>query len=484
MTDGEIFLPQEVIRRKRDGAALSEEEIAVFVGGITQGTIADSQVAAFAMVVFFRGMTMAERVALTRAMTASGTTLDWSARDLAGPALDKHSTGGVGDKVSLILAPILAACGAVVPMISGRGLGHTGGTLDKLDSIPGYDTAPDLARLQDVVSREGLAIVGQTADLAPADGRLYTIRDVTATVESVALITASILSKKLAAGLDRLVMDVKVGSGAFAATIETARELAESIARVATGAALPCSALITDMNQVLGRTAGNALEVREALDWLTGAGIEDRLGEVTTALCAEVLQLGGLAADRAEALAAIERALVTGAAAERFARMVAALGGPTDLLERPERHLPAAPVVRPVVARRAGVVAAMDARAVGLAVVALGGGRRHADDTIDHAVGLGALRGLGETVAAGDPLGSFTPAPRRRPRPPSRRLAPRSPSPIPRRRPPPSSSSASTEPEPARVKICWVDVCGGVRTDDPFEGVEFARFFAVAVDAR
>lgn len=236
MTKTADFLPQEVIRRKRDGAALGAAEIDFFVRGITDGAIAESQVAAFAMAVFFQGMTMAERVALTRAMTASGATIDWSARDLAGPVLDKHSTGGVGDKVSLVLAPILAAAGAFVPMISGRGLGHTGGTLDKLDSIPGYDTTPDLSRLGDVVSREGLAIVGQSADLAPADGRLYAIRDVTATVESVALITASILSKKLAAGLDRLVMDVKVGSGAFAASIETARELAASIARVATGA--------------------------------------------------------------------------------------------------------------------------------------------------------------------------------------------------------------------------------------------------------
>ena len=404
MTDTADFLPQEVIRRKRDGAELGAAEIDFFVRGITDGAIAESQVAAFAMAVFFQDMTMAERVALTRAMTASGATIDWSARDLAGPVLDKHSTGGVGDKVSLVLAPILAAAGAFVPMISGRGLGHTGGTLDKLDSIPGYDTTPNLGRLGDVVSREGLAIVGQTADLAPADGRLYAIRDVTATVESVALITASILSKKLAAGLDRLVMDVKVGSGAFAASIETARELAASIARVATGAGLPCTALITDMNQVLGRTAGNALEVREAIDWLTGVGVDDRLAEVTTALCAELLRLGGLAADHAAAVAIVERVLNTGAAAERFARMVAALGGAGDLLERPERHLPTAPIVRPVVAKRAGVLARMDARAVGLVVVELGGGRRRADDTIDHAVGLSAMRSLGEAVAVGDAL--------------------------------------------------------------------------------
>ena len=398
------FLPQEVIRRKRDGAELPPAEIAFIVRGIADGTIADSQTAAFAMAVFFQGMTMDERVALTRAMTESGATIDWSGSDLAGPVVDKHSTGGIGDKVSLVLAPILAACGAVVPMISGRGLGHTGGTLDKLDAIPGYRTAPDLARLRQVVAAEGLAIVGQTGDLAPADRRLYAIRDVTATVESVPLITASILSKKLAAGLDRLVMDVKVGSGAFAATMAVARELADSIARVATAADMPCTALITDMNQVLGYTAGNAVEVREAIDWLAHGLVEPRLRKVTTALCAELLERAGLAADQTGAFAAIDRALETGAAAERFARMVAALGGPADLVEAPGRHLPAAPIVRPVLPARAGVVAAVDARTVGLAIVGLGGGRRRPEDSIDHAVGLVAVRGIGETVGPDEPL--------------------------------------------------------------------------------
>ena len=403
------MLVQEIIRRKRDGAALSEPEIGFLVRGITDGSIGDGQVAAFAMAVFFRGMTMDERVALTRAMTASGAVLDWSGRrldgpGLSGPLLDKHSTGGVGDKVSLVLAPLVAACGGLVPMISGRGLGHTGGTLDKLDSIPGYDTAPDLEAFRRATERAGCAIVGQTAELAPADRRLYGIRDVTATVESIPLITASILSKKLAAGLDGLVMDVKTGSGAFAQDQAGAVELAESIVAVAEGAGLPCVALITDMNQVLGRSAGNALEVGEAIATLTGAARDPRLHEVVMALGAEMLVLGGLAPDPMSARGRLEAALDSGAAAERFARMVAALGGPTDLIEDPGKHLPAAPVVHPVLPERPGVVTAMDLRRIGLAVVELGGGRRNAGDKIDHGVGLSEVAGLGEAVGPERPL--------------------------------------------------------------------------------
>ena len=396
------FFPQEIIRKKRDGGGLGAEEIAFFVRGLTDGTISEGQVAAFAMAVFFRGMSMDERAALTRAMTASGTVLEWP--DAPGPVLDKHSTGGVGDKVSLILAPILAACGAVVPMISGRGLGHTGGTLDKLDSIAGYTTAPDLAAFRAAVAEAGCAIVGQTADLAPADRRLYAIRDVTATVESVPLITASILSKKLAAGLDRLVMDVKFGSGAFAAEFAQATDLAESIVAVATAAGLPTVALLTDMNQVLGRTAGNAVEVREAIDYLTGAARELRLLEVTVALAAELLVAGELAPEPSVARAMIETTLASGAAAERFARMVTALGGPADLVEHPEKHLARPAVERAVPPTHAGIVAAVDARALGVAVMALGGGRRRATEGIDHAVGLSEVRGLGEATGADAPL--------------------------------------------------------------------------------
>ena len=398
------MLVQEIIRRKRDGAALSDAEIAFLVRGITDGSIGDGQVAAFAMAVFFRGMTMDERVALTRAMTASGTVLDWSGHRPSGPLLDKHSTGGVGDKVSLVLAPLVAACGGLVPMISGRGLGHTGGTLDKLDSIPGYDTAPDLAAFRRTVEHAGCAIIGQTAELAPADRRLYAIRDVTATVESIPLITASILSKKATAGLAGLIMDVKTGSGAFARDEAVAVELAESIVAVAEGAGLPCVALITSMNQVLGRSAGNALEVGEAIAYLTGAARDPRLHEVVMALGAELLVLGGLDPEPGAARGRLEAALDSGAAAERFARMVAALGGPSDLIEDPDRHLPAAAVVRPALPEVPGVIGAMDLRRIGLAVVELGGGRRDAADRIDHGVGLSEVAGIGEAVGPERPL--------------------------------------------------------------------------------
>ncbi|HEY1518844.1 MAG TPA: thymidine phosphorylase [Solirubrobacteraceae bacterium] len=395
------MLTAELIRRKRDGGELSAEEISQLVFGIADGSVTDAQVGALAMAIFWRGMSPAERVALTGAMTRSGDVLDWSDAGLPGPVLDKHSTGGVGDKVSLILAPILAACGAFVPMISGRGLGHTGGTLDKLESIPGYDVTPAIDRLRSAVGRVGCAIVGQTARLAPADRRLYAIRDATGTVESVPLIVGSILSKKLAAGLDALVMDIKTGSGAMMPSLERARELARAIVDVAVGNGLPTVALITDMNQVLGRTAGNAVEVRESIDHLTGAARDGRLLEVTLALCAEVLVLGALQPDLAEARAAAEQALSSGAAAERFGAMVAELGGPTDLVNAPSRHLPDAPVVQPIEPASGGVVSAIDVRAVGIAIVNLGGGRAREDDVIDHGVGLTEVAALGERVEPG-----------------------------------------------------------------------------------
>jgi thymidine phosphorylase len=386
------FLAQEVIRRKRDGHALSAEEIEWLVAGITDGSVSDAQVGALAMAIVINGMQRDERVALTGAMTRSGEVLEW---DLDRPVLDKHSTGGVGDKVSLLLAPIVAACGGAVPMISGRGLGHTGGTLDKLDAIPGYDTAPGPERFAAAVRAAGCAIIGQTGDLAPADRRLYAIRDATGTVESIPLIVASILSKKLAAGLDALVMDVKVGSGAFLPELEQARELAEAIVEVAVGNGLPTVAVLTDMDRVLGRTAGNAVEVRESIDHLTGAAAgDDRLMEVTIALCERLLALKGLDADP-------RAALQSGAAAEHFARMVVELGGPADLLERPDAHLPQAAVTIEAHAERDGVVAAVDVRAVGLAIIDLGGGRRREDDAIDHAVGLTEVAEPGERVGPG-----------------------------------------------------------------------------------
>jgi len=392
------FIPQELIRRKRDGGALTGEEIGFLVAGIADGSLSDGQVAALAMAIFFRDLDASERVALTTGMRDSGTVLRWD----GGPVLDKHSTGGVGDKVSLLLAPIVAACGGVVPMISGRGLGHTGGTLDKLDAIPGYDSTPSLDTLRAVVRDAGCAIVGQTADLAPADRRLYALRDATATVESIPLIVASILSKKLAEGLDALVMDVKAGSGAFLPERARSAELARAIVGVARGAGVACEALLTDMNQVLGRTAGNAVEVRESLEALAHPRTADpRLIEVTLALAATLLRLGGLHADEAAARAAAGRALASGAAAERFARMAAALGGPRDLLDDPTRHLPAAAHVLEAFPAETARVQRIDVRAVGVAVLELGGGRRREDDAVDHAVGLTDVAALGEEVGPG-----------------------------------------------------------------------------------
>jgi thymidine phosphorylase len=396
------MLVAELIRRKRDGGELQAAEVEELVAGIADGTVTDAQVGALAMAIVWRGMSGPERVALTGAMTRSGDVLKWDRSEIPGPALDKHSTGGVGDKVSLLLAPIVAACGGAVPMISGRGLGHTGGTLDKLESIPGYDVAPDPERLQRVVAQAGCAIVGQTARLAPADRRLYAIRDATATVESIPLIVASILSKKLAAGLDALAMDVKVGSGAFLPDLDSARELARAIVEVGNGNGMKTSALLTDMNQVLGRTAGNAVEVAESIEHLTGAAGDERLRAVTVALSAELLLIGGIESDPGAARAAAERALDTGAAAERFAAMVAALGGPADLLESQRKHLPAAPVAEEIRPLEAGVVASVDVRAVGIAIVGLGGGRARETDAIDHAVGLTEVAAIGERVGPGE----------------------------------------------------------------------------------
>jgi thymidine phosphorylase len=399
------MLPQEIIRKKRDGHELSAEEIAFVTRGIHDGSLSEGQVAAFAMAVFFRGMTTAERVALTVGMTNSGRTLEWKSLALPGPVIDKHSSGGVGDKVSLMLAPIVAACGAFVPMISGRGLGHTGGTLDKLSAISGYDVQPDLATFRKVVREVGCAVIGQTDDLAPADRRLYATRDVTATVESIPLIVSSILSKKVAEGLDGLVMDVKCGSGAFCDTEAMARDLAESLVAVANQAGLPTVALITDMDRVLGRNVGNAVEVVETVEYLKGEGTRDpRLHEVTMALAGEMVALGGLAPDAVAGRAKAEAALADGSAAEVFARMVGALGGPDDFLERSARYLGHASVIRPCNAGRSGYVAGMDARQVGIAVVALGGGRSHADDAIDPSVGLTDVVDVGTAVRAGSLL--------------------------------------------------------------------------------
>ena len=398
------FLAQELIRAKRDGRALSAAEVKAFADGLADGSWSDAQAGAMAMAVLLRGMDEDEMVALTRAFADSGRRLDWSAAALPGPVLDKHSTGGVGDKVSLMLAPIVAACGGFVPMISGRGLGHTGGTLDKLASWPGYRLTPDRATLERVLREAGCAIVGASEELAPADRRLYAIRDVTATVESLPLIVASILSKKLAAGLQGLVLDVKVGNGAFCRDLAQAQPLAEALVRVARGAGLPARALVTDMNQVLGRHAGNTLEVREAIEFLTARSRESRLLHVTLALAGELLHLGGLAQSPADGEHRAREALASGRAAEAFERMVAGLGGPSSVLSLKDHGLPQAPVQRALPAPCDGHVAAVDTRAIGLIVLELGGGRRRAEDTIDPRVGLADVLPPGQVVHRGQPL--------------------------------------------------------------------------------
>ncbi|WP_339010834.1 thymidine phosphorylase [Aeromonas popoffii] len=399
-----MFLPQEIIRKKRNGEALSTQEIQFFVQGITNNTIGEGQIAALAMAVYFKDMSMDERVALTCAMRDSGMVLNWDHLNLGGPIVDKHSTGGVGDVVSLMLGPMVAACGGFVPMISGRGLGHTGGTLDKLDAIPGYQTSVDNDRFLNVVKEAGVAIIGQTGDLAPADKRIYAVRDITATVESIAMITGSILSKKLASGLEALVMDVKVGSGAFMPTFEASEELAKSIVAVANGAGCRTSALLTDMNQVLASSAGNGVEVREAVRYLTGEYRNPRIHEVTMSLCAEMLISAHLACDDSDARRKLQAVLDNGKAAEIFGRMVTGLGGPSDFMERYDSHLPKAAIVRPVYAANAGFVTAMDTRELGLAVVAMGGGRRAAGDKLDYAVGLTDVIRLGQSVDADKPI--------------------------------------------------------------------------------
>jgi thymidine phosphorylase len=397
-----MLLPEEFIRAKRDGQELADDAIKEFVNGITSGQVSDAQIGAFTMAVYFKGMNLAERSALTLAMRDSGRCFHWP--DLNGPVLDKHSTGGVGDLVSIVLAPMLAACGAYVPMISGRGLGHTGGTLDKLESIAGLNVNPSQQLFNQIVRVTGMAVTGQGSDLAPADGRIYAVRDVTATVDSIPLIVASILSKKLAEGLDSLVLDIKTGNGAFMRERNRARDLAADFVEVASLAGLPCRALITDMNQPLARNAGNALEMMEAIEFLKNGYRQPRLEEVIMSLGSEMLVLGSLAESPAVARHMLNDAIETGLAAERFAQVVSMQGGPSDILEQPAKHLLPAPVVRDLTAKEDGYVEFMDCRAIGMCVVELGGGRKHAGDIIDHRVGLSDFRLIGEPVSSGEPL--------------------------------------------------------------------------------
>lgn len=398
------YLPQETIRKKRERLPLTSAEIREFAFGIADGSVGEGQIAAFAMAVCLNGMSMDERIALTLAMRDTGTVLSWTDLNLSGPVLDKHSTGGVGDVVSLMLGPMIAACGGYVPMISGRGLGHTGGTLDKLESVPGYNATPSKELFRQTVRSVGVAIIGQTPDLAPADSRFYATRDITATVESIDLITASILSKKLAAGLDALVMDVKAGNGAFMPTLDESRQLARSIAGVATGAGTRTTALITDMNQSLAPAAGNAVEVQTAIDYLTGEIRPERLDTVVRALAGELLRNGGLAENQAEADRMLDLSLQSGKAAEIFGRMVSALGGPADLVEAPSKVLPHATVIRPIHPESEGYLSGMDTRAIGLSVVKLGGGRTRAEDSIDPSVGFTAIAPIGAPIGADRPI--------------------------------------------------------------------------------
>ena len=393
---------ENIIRLKRNRATLRPEDLSSFVEAVASGAASDVQIAAFTMATWINGMNAEETTRLTLAMRDSGETLSWEGLD--GPVLDKHSTGGVGDLVSLVLGPVVAAAGGYVPMISGRGLGHTGGTLDKLESIPGFDTAPGTARFRALVQQNGVAIVGQDDTLAPADRRIYAVRDVTATVSAPPLMISSILSKKLAEGLDGLVLDIKFGSGAFSADAAAAHELAQQMCAVANEAGLACSALLTDMNFPLARSAGNALEVAEAIHLLRDGKALARLHEVVIALCGELLFLGGIESSPQQGAKRAEHCLSSGAAAERFAAMVHGQGGPADLLERPEAYLAAAAVRVPVVAHRAGFLSAIDTKSVGEAVVDLGGGRRRAGHVINPAVGIDGIRNAGEAIEAGEPL--------------------------------------------------------------------------------
>ena len=401
------FLMQEIIRKKRDGGELSRSDIENYVRGVTDESVSEAQIAAMCMTIFFRDLNINERTLLTLAMRDSGDTLVWDSLGLNGPVLDKHSTGGVGDVVSLMLAPMVAACGGYLPMISGRGLGHTGGTLDKLESIPGFAMYPSPEELRRIVKNVGCAIIGQTGNLAPADRKIYATRDVTATVESLSLITASILSKKLAEGLDSLVMDVKVGNGAFMPTYEMSQALARSIVDVANHAGCKTTALLTDMNEVLASSAGNAVEVAEAVRFLRGENVNPRLKEVTMALCAELLLSGKLAASREEARQKLQTVLDNGRAAERFDHMVIAQGGPDNFCATYRQHLPRAKIIKPLLASHPGIISAVDTRAIGIAVINLGGGRRVSSDTINHSVGFDDILGLGARVDTQTPLATI-----------------------------------------------------------------------------
>lgn len=395
-----MLLPQEIIRIKRNGGALSQEQIQYFVDGLVTLNFNDAQAGSMAMAIFLQGMETREIIDFTMAMKNSGDVLSWP--ELDGPVVDKHSTGGVGDKVSFMLAAIVAACGAYVPMIAGRGLGHTGGTSDKLESIAGFNVQPSISEFKRIVKDLGMAIISQTDNLAPADKRLYGIRDITATVESIPLITASILSKKLAEGLNSLIMDVKVGNGAMMSNIADARALAQSIVNVANGAGVPTQAIITDMNQVLGATAGNALEMAETVKYLNGSLREPRLHAVVVSLAKAMLVSAKVAENEDIAMKKINQVLASGAAADIFAKMIHALGGPSDFMKDPWRSMQRANIIVDVIAPEHGYITGMQTRDIGMAVVGLKGGRTANGQQIDHSVGFDRILPIGTRINRGD----------------------------------------------------------------------------------
>ena len=397
------MIPQEIIRKKRDKKSLSKEEINEFVKGLTDGSFSDPQIAAMSMAIFSNGMIPEETVYLTEAMTNSGDTINWSDTVDSELVCDKHSTGGVGDKTSIVLAPILAACGLYVPMISGRGLGHTGGTLDKFDSIPGYNTQPNLDKFKKVVKEVGCAIIGQTSNLAPADKKLYSIRDIVGTVESLPLITSSILSKKIASGLKSLILDVKVGNGSFNSTIEISRELSQSLVSVAKGAGLKCEAIITDMNQVLGKSAGHTLEMLECIKYLKNEIKDYRLEKITNELISSLLMMVHKIS-KEDALKKIEQVLSNGTAAEKFEKMISALGGPKNILSTYETDLRNESKARDIFSDKEGWIEKIHTRELGLILIELGGGRKQVSDKINYGVGYDSVISVGEKIDSTKPL--------------------------------------------------------------------------------
>ena len=397
------MIPQEIIRKKRDRHSLSKEEITFFVQGLTDGSFSDPQIASMSMAIFSNGMSAEETVWMTNAMTQSGDTLNWQDVLDSDLVCDKHSTGGVGDKVSLALAPILAACGLFVPMISGRGLGHTGGTLDKFDSIPGYNTHPSIDTFRKVVKDVGCAIIGQTSNLAPADKKLYSIRDVVGTVESLPLITSSILSKKIASGLKSLVLDVKVGNGSFNATLDVAQNLAVSLVGVAKEAGLQCEAILTDMNQILGRSAGHALEVVECVEYLTMDKKHPRLESITNELVTSILMMAKKIS-RTQATEEIHKVLNNGLAAEKFEKMVSALGGSNSFLSNYKTEMSKAPYIEDISLGEKGHIKEIKTRELGLILIELGGGRKQVNDNINYLVGFDNVIGIGDSVDASTPV--------------------------------------------------------------------------------